>query len=119
MQSSTAEKAGSVTSVKTQDNDAVLTVTDNGIGISAEALPHVFERFYRAEKSRSRGTAGAGLGLSIVQAICRAHGGTVSITSTEGQGTTVQVRLPGADMGSPAVTHDQQAVGRVNLARWS
>lgn len=101
-----------VTSVKTEDNHAVLTVTDEGVGIPEGALPHVFERFYRAEKSRPRGTAGAGLGLSIVQAICRAHGGTVSVTSNEGHGTSVEVRLPGADMGSPAVTHDQQAVGR-------
>ncbi len=101
-----------VTSVRTEDSTAVLTVSDDGVGIPADALPHVFERFYRVEKSRPRGTAGAGLGLSIVQAICRAHGGTVSVTSTEGRGTTVQVRLPGADLASSPVAQDQQAVVR-------
>jgi two-component system OmpR family sensor kinase len=101
-----------VTSVKAEGNAAVLMVRDDGVGIPEEALPHVFERFYRAEKARPRGTAGAGLGLSIVQAICRAHGGTISVTSTEGKGTTVQVRLPGADLAPPPVAQDQQAVVR-------
>ena len=101
-----------ITSVKTEDNHAVLMVTDEGVGIPEDALPHVFERFYRAEKSRPRGTAGAGLGLSIVQAICRAHGGTVSVNSNQGHGTTIEVRLPCAGAASPAVSHDQQAVGR-------
>ena len=101
-----------ITSVRIEDNHVVLTVTDEGVGIPEDALPHVFERFYRAEKSRPRGTAGAGLGLSIVQAICRAHGGTVSVTSNPGHGTTIEVRLPGADATSPAITHDQQTVSR-------
>lgn len=104
---------GNVTiGVEAQGNDAVFTVTDNGIGISAEALPHVFERFYRVEKARSRRTAGAGLGLSIVEAICRAHGGTVSINSTDGQGTTVQVRLPLAGLPSGAAARREHAVLR-------
>ena len=64
-----------VVSVEAQDNSAVLTVTDDGVGIPAESLPHVFERFYRAEKARSRGFEGFGLGLSLVEAVCRAHGG--------------------------------------------
>jgi signal transduction histidine kinase len=101
-----------VTSVKAEGNTAVLTVSDDGVGIPADALPHVFDRFYRAEKARTRGTAGAGLGLSIVQAICRAHGGTVSVTSTEGKGTSVQVRLPGADLASAPVAQEQQAMIR-------
>jgi heavy metal sensor kinase len=101
-----------VTSVKAEGNTAVLTVSDDGVGIPADALPHVFDRFYRAEKARTRGTAGAGLGLSIVQAICRAHGGTVSVTSTEGKGTGVQVRLPGADLASAPVAQEQQAMIR-------
>ena len=101
-----------VTTVRTEDGTAVLTVSDDGVGIPVDALPYVFERFYRAEKARPRGTAGAGLGLSIVQAICRAHGGTVSVTSTEGKGTSVQVRLPGADLASSPVAQDQQAVVR-------
>jgi two-component system OmpR family sensor kinase len=83
-----------VVSVEAQGNSALLTVTDDGVGIPAESLPHVFERFYRAEKARSRGCEGFGLGLSLVEAVCRAHGGEASIESTEGQGTTVRVRLP-------------------------
>jgi signal transduction histidine kinase len=101
-----------VTSVRTDDNTAVLTVTDDGVGIPVDALPHIFERFYRAEEARPRGSAGAGLGLSIVQAICRAHGGTVSVASTEGKGTTVQVRLPSPDLPPPKVAPDQQEVIR-------
>ena len=98
-----------VVSVKAEGSAAVLTVSDDGVGIPADSLPHVFERFYRAEKARPRGTAGAGLGLSIVQAICRAHGGAVSVVSTEGQGTTVEVRLPGSELTPPPVMHDQHA----------
>lgn len=77
-----------------QDNRAILTVTDTGIGISAEALLHVFERFYRADKARSRESGGIGLGLAIVRAICTAHNGTVSVESTESQGSTFRVQLP-------------------------
>jgi heavy metal sensor kinase len=72
----------------------ILEVTDNGMGIPEESQPHVFERFYRADKARSRGSGGAGLGLSIVKAICSAHAGTVSLTSREGTGTTLRVALP-------------------------
>jgi heavy metal sensor kinase len=76
------------------DHKAVLTITDTGIGIPTEALPHIFERFYRADKVRSREQGGAGLGLAIVRAICQAHGGTVEIESTEHKGTTCRVILP-------------------------
>jgi heavy metal sensor kinase len=98
-----------VISVRSDENAACLTVADDGAGIPPDALPHIFERFYRAEKARPRGTAGAGLGLSIVEAICRAHGGTVSVDSTEGKGTTVKVRLPAAVSTSPPAAQDQQA----------
>ena len=73
---------------------AVLTVSDNGVGISSDALPHIFDRFYRADNSRSRVSGGTGLGLAIVKAICTAHGGTVTVASKEGNGSTFRVELP-------------------------
>ncbi|WP_433261409.1 sensor histidine kinase [Actinosynnema sp. CS-041913] len=73
---------------------AVIDVADTGTGISAEDLPHVFDRFWRAEKSRSRQTGGSGLGLAIVRKLTEAHGGDVTAVSAEGQGTTFTLRLP-------------------------
>lgn len=73
---------------------AVFAVKDNGAGIAPDALPHIFERFYRSEKARSSSAHGAGLGLSIVRSICQAHGGTVNVQSAEGKGATVTVELP-------------------------
>src|SRR6266498_348194 len=80
------------------DGELVLTVADEGPGLSPEAATRVFERFYRGDRTRSRGTGGAGLGLSIVSAIVHAHGGKVSAPSSNGAGTTFEVRLP---VGSP------------------
>jgi len=74
--------------------DVVIDVADTGSGISAEDLPHIFDRFWRAEKSRSRQTGGSGLGLAIVRKLAEAHGGTVTAVSTPGQGTTFTLRLP-------------------------
>ncbi|HEY3997854.1 MAG TPA: ATP-binding protein, partial [Candidatus Xenobia bacterium] len=86
---------GQVTlSSRREGSQVVIAVQDNGVGIAPEDLPHVFERFYRADPSRTRKTGGTGLGLSIVSAIVEAHRGTVRISSTPGQGTTVEVRLP-------------------------
>ncbi|WDT92714.1 HAMP domain-containing histidine kinase [Streptomyces sp. SCSIO-PteL053] len=79
----------------------VIEVTDTGSGIPADDLPHVFDRFWRAEKSRSRRTGGSGLGLAIVRKLVEAHGGTVEATSTEGEGSTFALRLPDAG-GCPA-----------------
>jgi heavy metal sensor kinase len=72
---------------------AVLEVADTGRGIATDDLPHVFERFYRADKARSGG-GNAGLGLSICKAIVEAHGGTVEVSSRENIGSTFLVRLP-------------------------
>lgn len=75
-------------------NAVWLEVRDNGVGISAEDLPRVFDRFYRADLSRSRATGGSGLGLSIVQSLVRQLGGEVNLESQLDQGTQARVRLP-------------------------
>jgi len=79
--------------VERQGTKAVLEVRDTGIGIPASALPHICERFYRADKARSRHSGGAGLGLSIVKSICAAQGGKLSIFSSEGEGTRVRIEM--------------------------
>ena len=77
------------------DEALAISITDNGIGIHAADLSHVFDRFYRTDQSRSRGVGGTGLGLAITRAIVEAHGGTVTIRSDGlGQGVTVILRLP-------------------------
>jgi heavy metal sensor kinase len=76
------------------DGKAVLDVSDTGIGIPQESLPHLFERFYRVDGARSRHLGGTGLGLAIVKSICTAFGGTVTVQSTVGAGTTFRVELP-------------------------
>ncbi|MEU5266322.1 HAMP domain-containing sensor histidine kinase [Amycolatopsis sp. NPDC021455] len=83
--------------------DAVtLAVADTGTGIAGEDLPHVFDRFWRAEKSRSRQTGGSGLGLAIVRHLVQAHGGTVTVESEVDKGSTFTVRLPVSYNGKPA-----------------
>jgi len=88
-------EGGKVTiTVAQRDGHAVLEVADTGLGISANDLPHVFDRFYRADKARSRQMGGTGLGLSIVRSICMAHGGRVTVSSSEGRGSLFRVELP-------------------------
>ncbi|MEU5228854.1 HAMP domain-containing sensor histidine kinase [Streptomyces anulatus] len=83
------------------DGAVLVEVTDTGTGIPPEDLPHVFDRFWRAEKSRSRRTGGSGLGLAIVRKLVEAHGGTVDATSVEGEGSTFVLRLPGTTPSGP------------------
>lgn len=80
--------------IRQTDRVAEIAVADTGEGIAAEDLPNVFERFYRADKSRSRSTGGAGIGLAIVKRYVQAHGGTITVESRLGEGTTFVVRLP-------------------------
>lgn len=79
----------------TQQGDVVcVQVCDNGQGIPADSLPHIFERFYRVDKSRSKRTGGMGIGLSITKAIVEGHGGTICVNSKIGEGTTFFLRFP-------------------------
>ncbi|TWP47596.1 HAMP domain-containing histidine kinase [Lentzea tibetensis] len=71
-----------------------IEVADTGIGIAADDLPHVFDRFWRADRSRTRETGGSGLGLAIVHGLVRAHDGTISVASTVGHGTKFTIELP-------------------------
>jgi heavy metal sensor kinase len=86
--------SGGSVSISIAENDAqvVVSIEDTGIGISPRDLPHIFERFYRCDESRSQ--AGIGLGLSLARAIARAHGGDITATSTPNQGSTFTVTLP-------------------------
>jgi heavy metal sensor kinase len=83
---------------------AELRVSDTGVGIAAEHLGHVFERFYRADTARARADGGAGLGLAIVHWITQAHGGQISVESELGHGSTFTVRIPLAQVGADSAT---------------
>ncbi len=81
-------------SVQRSENRALIRIADNGVGISPNALPHLFERFYRVDKSRSRSKGSNGLGLAISKAIIEAHGGTIRAQSKPDEGTEFLVELP-------------------------
>mgnify|MGYP006279780435 CR=1 FL=1 len=83
-------------SVTASDKDALLEIIDNGSGIPETAIPHIFERFYRADEARSRAIDGAGIGLSIAHSICTAHSGSIEVKSKLGVGSHFIVRLPHA-----------------------
>jgi len=74
---------------------ALFEVEDNGIGIAPNDLAHVFDPFFRVERSRTRGAGGVGLGLTLAKRIVEAHGGTIDVSSALGDGTTVSVLVPG------------------------
>jgi len=77
-----------------KEQEAEIRVADTGVGIPPEELPHIFERFYRVDKSRSRATGGSGLGLTIAKRLVEAHGGTLRVESEAGKGSTFVVVLP-------------------------
>jgi len=79
-------------SVKKKKKNILISFSDTGIGIHADALPNIFQRFYRCDESRAR--AGSGLGLSLCQAIAKSHGGSIAVESTYGKGTLFSVILP-------------------------
>lgn len=84
-------------SARQQDNFVAVRIRDHGVGIPPQDLAHIFERFYRVDKSRARSDGGTGLGLSIVKHIIQRHGGSVSAESTFNEGTAIEVRLPCGD----------------------
>jgi heavy metal sensor kinase len=94
-------------SLTADQQQAILAVADSGCGIPEPDLPHIFERFYRVDKARSRSSGGSGLGLAICQSIVEAHSGTIHCSSKLGQGTTFVVRLAISKDGlpSPSVNH--------------
>lgn len=91
----TDEKTGAITISLQKDHDGVmLMIADNGTGIAPEHLPHLFDRFYRADPSRSRKYGGSGLGLAITKSIIDSHNGTIEVKSEIGRGTVFLIRLP-------------------------
>jgi signal transduction histidine kinase len=102
-------------SVFASESHAQLKIADHGIGIPAEGLPFVFDRFYRTDFARSRGAGGVGLGLAIVKAIVTAHEGTVAITSVLSVGSVVTVTLPLATR--PLLAADSQSIEEMNRSR--
>jgi signal transduction histidine kinase len=93
LQHSPADSAVSLR-LATESQTAIVSIEDHGDGIAPEALPHIFDRFYRGDPSRNRNAGGTGLGLAIARAIVVKAGGTIQLTSQLGQGTTATIRLP-------------------------
>lgn len=104
-------ESGGTVKVELKSGDGVffMIVQDTGIGIPPENLPHIFERFYRIDKSRSRASGGSGLGLAIVKAIVEAHGGSVSVASKVATGSTFTLTLPGRAAGRASMEVHENA----------
>ena len=103
-------------------NMAEIAVSDTGIGIAPRHLPRIFERFYRVDPARSRRSGGSGLGLAIVEYVVEAHGGTASVSSAEGEGTSFTLRFPivrtGPDSGpDPERAYDGLAAASPSAGR--
>jgi len=81
-------------SLRLENRWALTEIRDNGPGIPAEDLPHIFKRFYRVKKDRARKTGGSGLGLALCQLIAESHGGAIGVENTIGAGSTFRVKLP-------------------------
>ena len=92
--------SGGKVSIKMNKNkdDFIIEVSDSGIGISENDLPYIFERFYRADVSRTRASGGLGIGLAIVKAIIEAHCGTISVKSHPGEGSCFTIKIPCRDI---------------------
>ena len=84
-----------------QNNGVLIQVRDNGMGISSDDIPYVFDKFYRAEKSRSSSIPGSGLGLSICKMLVEKMGGKISVESELGKGSTFKFTLPIAQDNQP------------------
>ena len=89
----TADDGEIVVRVRHDAGGASLSVSDDGVGISAEHLPHIFDRFYRVDRARSRTSGGTGLGLAIARMIAQAHGGSLTVESSPGQGSIFTLRF--------------------------
>ena len=96
--------------VRADGGEVVVTVADTGVGVAADEMPRLFERFHRIENVRSRSNEGSGIGLALVQELVGLHGGTITADSTVGAGTTFTIRLPFAGKAEPAESPRQRTV---------